>query len=320
MKRTAVSLVVCCAIGGWAAAAHAKKGGRARPAPVAAPAPAASEEKAPPAEVKPAAGAEAPAEEGSGGAKEAPISESVEPDEAGPVKPDEGAEAPKAPKSTTASWQDIVVVPRKPFLKGGRLELSPFTGVSVNDNLIRHYAFGADINYFLSDVLWIGLQGEYYVKAFTEREDLIGLQYNRIPTLNRYLYGAALNLGYVPIYGKFALFNRTIVPWEIYASAGIGWTRSQIIPRNPSDQTWNNDLLTPNAALGGRFFLFDWLTVNFALRDYFLPDKFEPVDRSSMETLAAVKARADTKLVQNVMFYAGVGMYLPAKFQYKSPR
>ncbi len=38
------------------------------------------------------------------------------------------------------------------------------------------------------------------------------------------------------------------------------------------------------------------------------------------EDLAAVKAAADSKLVQNVMFYAGVGMYLPAKFQYKSPR
>jgi hypothetical protein len=33
-----------------------------------------------------------------------------------------------------------------------------------------------------------------------------------------------------------------------------------------------------------------------------------------------VKSQAESKIVQNVMFYAGVGMYLPAKFQYKSPR
>ena len=134
-----------------------------------------------------------------------------------------------------------MVVPRKPFLKGGRFEFAPFTGISINDNLIRHYAFGGDINYFLSDVLWIGVQGEYFVKAFTEREELIGLQYNRIPTLNRYLYGAAFNLGYVPVYGKFALFNKTIIPWEIFASAGVGLTRSEIIPRNPERPRWNND-------------------------------------------------------------------------------
>ena len=314
MKRTAVSLFVVCAISGWAAAGHAKRGGGgAKPAPAAAEPPAATEEKAAPAEEKPAAAGEA-AEE-----KEAPVSESLE-DETKPGKVDEAAEGAKAAKLSTASWQDIVVVPRKPFLKGGRLELAPFTGISVNDNLIRHYAFGADINFFLSDVFWVGVQGEYFVKTFTEREDLIGLQYNRIPTLNRYLYGAAFNLGYVPVYGKFALFNRTIIPWEIYASAGIGWTRTQVIPRNPGDQGWTNDLLTANAAAGTRFFLFDWLTVNFAFRDYILPDKFEPVNRMPMEAVDAVKARADSKLVQNVMFYAGVGMYLPAKFQYKSPR
>lgn len=315
MKRTAVSLFVWCAISGWAAAGHAKRGGGGAKAAPAAEAPAAdsTDDKAaaPAAAEKPAA--DAPA------ADDTPTTtESLE-DDTKATKVDEG-EAAKPAKLSTASWQDIVVVPRKPFLKGGRLELAPFSGISVNDNLVRHYAFGADINFFLSDVFWIGVQGEYFIKSFTDREDLIGLQYNRIPTLNRYLYGAAFNLGYVPVYGKFALVNRTIVPWEIFASGGFGWTRSQVIPRNPGDLGWNNDLLTANVALGTRFFLFDWLTVNFTFRDYIMPDKFEPTDRMPGETVAALKARADSKLVQNVMFYAGIGMYLPAKFQYKSPR
>jgi outer membrane beta-barrel protein len=316
MKRTAVSLVVWCAISGWAAAGHAKRGGggaKAAPAP-AAEAPAESEEKAAPAAEKASGGDAAAADE-----KEAAPTESLD-DEGKAAKVDEGAEAAKPAKLSTASWQDIVVVPRKPFLKGGRLELAPFTGISINDNLVRHYAFGANINYFLSDVLWIGLEGQYFVKAFTEREDLIGLQYNRIPTLNRYLYGAALDLGYVPAYGKFALFNRSIIAWEIFASGGLGWTRSEVIPRNPGDLGWRNDIITPNVALGTRFFLFDWLTVNFTVRDYILPDKFEPTTRDPSMTVAEVKARADSKLVQNVMLYAGIGMYLPAKFQYKSPR
>jgi outer membrane beta-barrel protein len=313
MKRTAVSLFVWCAISAWAAAGHAKRGrAQPAPAPAAAAAPAETEEKAPPPAEKPA---DTAAEE-----KEAAPSESLDDDPTKGTKVDDAAEGAKVAKISTTSWQDIVVVPRKPFLKGGRLELAPFTGISINDNLIRHFAFGADINYFLSDVFWVGVQGEYFVKSLTEREDLIGLQYNRIPTLNRYLYGAAFNLGYVPIYGKFALFNKTIIPWEIYASAGIGWTRSEIIPRNPGNLGWTNDLLTANAAAGTRFFLFDWLTVNFAVRDYIMPDKFEPTNRVASDTVAALKARADSKLVQNVMFYAGVGMYLPGKFQYKSPR
>jgi outer membrane beta-barrel protein len=318
MKRTAVSLFVVCAISGWAAAGHAKRGGGAKaappPPPAAEPAPAAAEDKAPPPAADKAGGDAAAADD-----KEAVTGEPLEPDETKTGKVEEG-EGAKAAKVSTASWQDIVVVPRKPFLKGGRLELAPFTGLSINDNLIRHYAFGADINFFLSDVLWIGLEGEYFVKALTEREDLVGLQYNRIPTLNRYLYGAALNLGYVPVYGKFALFNKNIIPWEIFASAGAGWTRSEVIPRDPGNLGWTNDLITVNVAAGTRFFLFDWLTVNFTVRDYIMLDKYEPTNRTSTDTVASLKSNAKGTLVNNVMFLAGIGMYLPAKFQYKSPR
>jgi outer membrane beta-barrel protein len=323
MKRTAVSLFVWCAISAWAAAGYAKRGGggaRQQPAPAAeAPAAQSNDDKAAadaPAAEKPAADSAAAA----GDDKDATPSESLDDDPTKGTKVDEGDTAKPVKANSTASWQDIVVVPRKPFLKASRFEFAPFTGLSINDNLIRHYAFGGDINFFLSDVFWIGVEGQYFIKAFTDREDLIGLQYNRIPTLNRYLYGASFNLGYVPVYGKFALVNKAIVPWEIYASAGIGWTRSEVIPRNPGDLGWTNDLLTGNVAVGSRFFLFDWLTINFAFKDYIMADKFEPTNRMPGADLAAVKAAADSKLVQNVMFYAGVGMYLPAKFQYKSPR
>lgn len=233
---------------------------------------------------------------------------------------EEGMAAAAVRASTSLSWQDIVVVPRKRFLKAGRFELAPFTGISVNDILIRHYVFGVDLNYFLSNALWVGLQGDYYIKSLTDTEALLGLQYNRIPTLNKYLYGGSLNFGYVPIYGKFALFNRNILHWEIFASAGFGVTQTEIIPRTPGDATFTTTALTPNFAVGGRFFLFDWLTVNYAFRDYIILDKFEPTDRMQGEPIAAVKARAEGKLIQNVMFYVGVGVYLPTRFQYKTPR
>jgi outer membrane beta-barrel protein len=229
-----------------------------------------------------------------------------------------GASAVKT--STTLSWQDIVVVPRKRFLKGGRFEFAPFTGVSLNDILIRHYVFGLDLNFFLSNAMWIGLQGNYYVKALTEREELIGLQYNRIPTLNKYLYGGALNFGYAPVYGKFAWFNKSILHWEIFASGGVGVTQTEIIPRIPGDATFTNLSITPNVAIGGRFFLFDSLTVNYAVRDYIVLDKFEPTNRTAGQPIATVKANAEGKMVNNIMFYLGVGFFLPTKFQYKTPR
>jgi len=233
-----------------------------------------------------------------------------------------GAAAAKT--SSTLTWQDIVVVPRKRFLKGGRFELAPFTGVSVNDILIQHFVFGVDLNYFLTDALSVGLQGNYYIKHLTDREADVGVQYNRIPTLNRYLWGAALNFGYVPAYGKFAFFNKGIMHWEIAVSGGLGITQTEIIPRDVSLAAFQNLALTPNVGIGGRFFLFDWLTINYMLRDYIILDKFEPLDRSRAMNMyldaASAKANADAKLVNNVMFYLGVGFYLPTGFQYKTPR
>ena len=86
------------------------------------------------------------------------------------AKVEEEITGPKAQRpTTTLSWQDIVVVPRKAFLKGGRLELAPFAGITVNDNLIRHYVFGVDLNYFLTDALWVGAPGAVLREAADRR-------------------------------------------------------------------------------------------------------------------------------------------------------
>ena len=80
--------------------------------------------------------------------------------------------------------------------------------------------------------------------------------------------------------------------------------------------------ITPHFGIGGRFFMFDWLTVNYMFRDYLVLDKFEPLTRSDTmyRDAADAKAHADGKLVNNLMFYVGLGVFFPTSFQYKTPR
>ena len=279
MKRPAISLLVWVALVGWAATGHAKKGGGKAGDDTTA----AADDSGKAAGGDAAGGDAAPAKADTAGGKEAAApSESLDTDETQPAKVEEevGGNAKAVRPNSSGSWADIVVVPRKAFLKGGRVELQPLAGVTVNDNLIRHFVFGADINYFLTDALWVGLQGQYFVKQLETQTELLGLQFNRTSTMNRYLYGGAFNMGYVPGYGKFALFNRQIVHWEVWISAGFGATFTEVIARNPADQAskaFKNTALTPNAGLGGRLFLPDWLTVNIALRDYIIADTYEPL-------------------------------------------
>lgn len=239
---------------------------------------------------------------------------------AGPELPPPVAQGDQSVAPKSKSWEDIVVVPRKSFLKGGRLELAPFTGITLNDVLIRHYAFGADLNFYLTDVFSIGIQGQYFIKELSQRESLVGLQYNRIPTLNKYKYAAAFNFGYVPGYGKFTLFNKLIMHWDIFVNAGVGAIWSEIIPRVPSNLSFGTISLAPDVAVGTRFFLNDWLTISFAFRDYIFNDKFEPIDRKPTETLQSVQDRATGQLVNNIMFTTSLGFYLPTSFQYRTPR
>ena len=227
-----------------------------------------------------------------------------------------------AVRKTPLSWEDIVVVIRKPFLKQRRTELYPFVGTTMNDNMVRHYTVGGELAYYLTDVLAIGVEGLYYVRAFREPFDLVARQARRLPTVNEYKWSAALNFSYVPVYGKFAILDRKLVTWEVAFTAGIGAGQSEVIPRDTKFPGFTNFLIMPNVGANMRFFLAKWLTINVGVRDYLFLDKFEPVNRvvGMNETAAEAKENADSQLINNVMFQIGVSFWLPTSFEYTTFR
>jgi outer membrane beta-barrel protein len=243
--------------------------------------------------------------------------------EATEAEPAEGAktEAGKAEEKpeTAVSWQDIVVVTRKTFLKMNRLELVPMVQITLNDNMIRHYGATAQLNYWLTDVLAVGIEGQKFGHQFLEPYDLVATAYRRLPTLNKYNFGASLNFHYVPFYAKFAVFNAGIVHWEGMITAGVGVTQSEVIPRDPQFPGWTNMLITPNVGFTTRFFLFSWLTVDLGVRDYIFVDKFEKTDRMTADVDSA-KANANSQLINHVMFTVGVSFWIPPSFSYTTFR
>jgi outer membrane beta-barrel protein len=297
MKRLAFGLFIVLANPGFAAAAEA-------PA-------AASDETA----SENASEAEAPAPEAPEATK----------DEIPDLSEEATAATAQKEEVTTArlSWEDIVVVPRKGFLKRHRVELAPFTAISINDTLIRHYAFGGDLTFYLTDVFSVGVEGQYFIKERSERESLAGSQFNRVSTLNRFKYSTSLVFGYVPGYGKFGLFNKYIIHWDVTLNAGIGMIWTEIIPVNPDSKNYpafgNLDIM-PHFGISTRMFVTDWLALSIGLRDYIFLDKFESLKRQQGEDAATAKKNGQDSLTQNVMVFVSAGFYLPTSFQYKTPR
>lgn len=197
--------------------------------------------------------------------------------------------------------------------------------------MIRHYAFGGDLTYYLTDVFSVGAEGQYFIKERSERESLVGYQFNRVTTLNRFKYSTSLVFGYVPGYGKFGLFNKYIVHWDVTVNAGIGLIWTEIIPVIPDNAAWGNLDICPHFAISTRMFVTDWFALSIGLRDYIFLDKFEPLNRASLvPTQAEINAKtpevqiakehATSSLTQNVMVFGSIGFFLPPSFQYKTPR
>lgn len=222
-------------------------------------------------------------------------------------------------KENRASWQDIVVVVRKPFLKVSRFEVLPLFGITMNDNIIQHLQGGLQLNYYLTDVLAVGFEAAGYLNNLREPFDLVARQARRLPTVNKYNFSGALNFHYVPVYGKFAVLDRHIVHWESYFTAGVGVTQSEVIPRDPQFLPFSNFLITPNVGLSMRFFLTKFITVNVGVRDYIFVDKYEAPGRTERQGDVA-RENATSALVNNVMFQAGVALWFPMSFDYTTFR
>jgi outer membrane beta-barrel protein len=225
-------------------------------------------------------------------------------------------------KKTPISWKDIIVVIRKPFLKVRRTELNPMVGTTMNDNMIRHETVGGEFAYWLTDVLAVGVEGQYYVHSFEEPYDLIARQARRLPTVNQYNWSTALDFHYVPVYGKFAVLDHKLITWESYFTAGVGVGQSEVVPRDKAFPGFTNLLIQPNIGVNMRFFLAKWLTINVGIRDYLFIDKFEPTNRSLMSnaTAAEAQANADSAFVNNIMFQIGLSFWLPTSFDYTTFR
>ena len=177
---------------------------------------------------------------------------------------------------------EVWAVQRVYALRYRRFELTPRFGFSMNDQFVSHYGFGAQFNWYITEVLAIGLEGQWY---FYNPESDINYHTSRsfrvVVPINEYWMGWYLNFQYVPMYGKFAVFNRWILHWDVFISGGLGVTMTRPIAvvdaefRDFSSTSDWNPNVTFSIGIGGRTFLTRWLAIFAELRLYGFPQPLE---------------------------------------------
>jgi outer membrane beta-barrel protein len=249
-----------------------------------------------------------------------------------------------------ADERDITVIQPQAFLnvyndaatgkKKRRIELMPQVGLTINDPYVRHWAAGAEINFWLTNRMAIGLNGTAFFGAKTAQYDRIRFQEGLLLTANKTLWQASVDYTYEPFYGKIALFNRLLLHWESYLQIGGGAIHTQNIPRFQAihPTPYNHITGQVNVAVGVRYYIqnLNWFSVNLGVRTFGYFDAYEPANRgvNTMGTAgmeiddpglddpkAAYKAaKAEPlgdRLAFNAMFFLGVSFYLPPTFEYR---
>jgi outer membrane beta-barrel protein len=341
MNQARVGLLVVAAMIAAPSFAHAQKKKRApKPAPTApaetgtpAPAPGGTGTEI---DADQPAGA-APAGDAAGTAPAGEAPPSTEPGDLGDICKIDPSACPTVNLSEAAKKplnEQMYAVQQIYALRYHRFEIQPVWTFSLNDQFVSHPGPALAINYYVTNVLAIGLGGGYYFNndskfnAETRRAARVAVP------LTEYQWQAALNFTYVPMYGKFAGFSDFIFHYDAYVVGGVGAISARPIavvdPDNRSFK-WGDPKVDFNAGIGLRVFFNRWFAAVLEVRDYIFFDKLEntclPGQPCSTGPAIAANQATDqntwygqTKLTNNVQAQLGVSIFLPFSWEYRLPK
>lgn len=230
------------------------------------------------------------------------------------------------PEHVQEAREEIYAVQQIYALRLNRVEISPSYSATLNDPFISHNGVGLGLNYWWTNVLAIGINFIWYEGLETESD--INFQVRRSTRLavpvNQYQLGAHLAFTYVPVYGKFAMFNEFIFQYDLYVLGGVGLMRTRPLPVvDPEVRSFDFDLRVAfNVGIGLRVFLTRWLAIFVEIRDYMYLEQLESLDVAlgTRREQASTWSQPSPAFVNNVTAHVGLTFFLPFDFEYHLPR
>jgi outer membrane beta-barrel protein len=237
------------------------------------------------------------------------------------------AGTPGAPRKDVRA--DVYAVQQIYALRRGRVEISPYMALSLNDQFVSHPAPGFAANYYITNVLAVGINANVY--AGLNGDSDFNFQNRRaarvaVP-LNEYQWGANGNFTYVPVYGKFAAgFGNFIFHYDAYVVGGVGVLSTRPIPViDPDNRKFSfSPKLNFNLGLGLRIFFNRWLAMNVEVRDYIFQEQLENMTVAASGVKGCTKCatdpttwNGDKAITNNIQAQLGLSVFVPFSWKYK---
>ena len=195
----------------------------------------------------------------------------------------------------------IHVVQPKPVLQKMRFELAPRIGMTANDAVVRNYRVGLNANFHIIEPLYIGLTADLYdfggaLGGETNVFEQVQNQTGTLPEAAVLNWFAGAEIAYVPIFGKFSIFNRAIAYYDVAIALGGGAINAESLSLPSAYVTGGGSI-----AVQSRFFFSKWIALNLEFRDVIFLAELEGAS-GAFTNIASVGL--------------GVSFFLPTKFKY----
>lgn len=174
---------------------------------------------------------------------------------------DKSEEGTLAELKILAPFENIAIIQKRFMPKTNRFEFSAALGNSLNNAFFNNWGLVTRAAYYLTE--YHGIEFQYFWLNSNEREITESLRDKQsVQTRSLVVPESYMGLSYkwLPIYGKVALFNKRIVPFDLYFFAGGGLSKTAL----------NEQEVTIQLGTGQKFYLtkttaFRW---DFALNTY----------------------------------------------------
>ena len=229
----------------------------------------------------------------------------------------------KAAKKTVNA--EIYAVQQIYALRTHRFELQPYWSFSLNDQFVSHDGPGLSANFYITNVLAIGVNGTFY-DGLNSQSDF-NFQNRRdahvAAPLNEYFGQANFNFTYVPIYGKFAGFSNFIFHYDAYLVGGVGVISTRPIPViDPDDRNFSfKPKINFDVGIGLRIFFNRWFAAILEIRDYIYSEQLEALTIApGLQAANPATWYGSNQLTNDVQAQLGISIFLPFSWEYRLPK
>ena len=212
-------------------------------------------------------------------------------------------------KSALRKLEEGDAIRNRRLLRGGRFELTPAFGVTLNDAFQRNLLVGGHMAYHLTDEWSVGATGFLGVGLQTSLAEEVDHQrpekVDGDDAFSSLGYLASIDVYYTPIIGKFALFGRHVLNYDFHVLFGMGAAQVSGVPEV------EKLAIAPVLGLGIRTFANDYLAVNVELRDYIYSSALNAVTQKDADGEEDVDTSSGISNTFAVII--GVSLYLPQR-------